>query len=97
MSNLVNGKRTQTKYVTFLEYYEELNEKNKADLRQKLVKTLNCSIRTVYKRISENNFNTEQLRAIWQETNISHCPKQGFFLDTDVSKIETLQKYGLTF
>lgn len=97
MGKLVNGKRTQTKYVTFLEYYEELNERNKADLRQKLAKTLNCSIRTVYKRISENNFNTEQLRAIWKETNISHCPKQGFFLDTDVAKMETLEKYGLTF
>lgn len=97
MDKLLNGKRTQTKYVTFLEYYEELNERNKAELRQKLAKTLNCSIRTVYKRIAENNFNTEQLRAIWEETNISHCPKQGFFLDTDVAKMETLKKYGLAF
>lgn len=92
MKKLVNGRN----FTTTIEVYDELSNKRKKELRRKIAQIVGVNEENAYKRIKECNFNPFELNAIYYETGLCFCPKQGFFLEPNVSKDETLNKYGLT-
>lgn len=96
MNNLLNGEGNGTKYVPFQEFYDEHNERQKTVLRAKLSLLFNLTEVSIYRKIRRNDFNTHELRKMYYHFQIAHCSQKGFFLDSNVSEKETLQKYGLT-
>lgn len=93
MAQFSNG----TNYVSFRMFYEEHNERQKAEIRAKLSLLFNLTEVSVWRKIRNEDFDTHDLRKMYIHFNICYSPKQGFFLDTEVSKTETLEKYKLTF
>lgn len=100
MEKLVNGTNCQThpnNYVTFRQFYDEHNEYKKAEIRAKLSLLFNLTETSVFRKIRNEDFDTHDLRKMYIHFSICYSPKQGFFLEPNVSKNETLNKYGLTF
>ncbi|MCA0234140.1 MAG: hypothetical protein LCH91_27025 [Bacteroidetes bacterium] len=96
MSKLVNGKPTRKKITDIKSLYDEMSTKKKREIREQIAESLGITPRNAYRRIVYQEFSPNDLNTIWEDTGICFCAKRGFFLDTDVSKMETLEKYGLT-
>ncbi len=98
-TKLVNGKANipQTNlYVDFKTFYDDQNEHKKAFIRVSLQNLFNISENAVFRRIKNSLFDTADLYAMNVHLGIAYCSKRGFFFDTNVSKNETLNNYGLS-